>query len=174
MEAFDREYARQAGRLDPTKVTRPVEVDTLADIKRVLAEFDPSFKQNQKQREIPVQTEMVITKDEHPVTYRVQAPTVSKSKRDLLLEGLAVIKNRAVAAEQLAEAEVIVVNGRDMRPASLGNGVAGASWVDPLIKQWLGGRRDGVHICWDLADGYTYRYDAFSHQLTRVETNPGG
>jgi hypothetical protein len=172
MEALDREFARQAKRLDPSKVAKPVEVETLADVKRVLSEFDPSFKANHKQREIPVATEMTILDSSGPVTYKVEAPTKSKSKRDLLLEGLDVIKGRANIEEQLQtnDDEDLVVNGRNMKPAPLGNGVTGMSWVDPLIKHRLGGRRDGMVICWDLKDGYTYRYDAFTHNLTRVET----
>jgi hypothetical protein len=65
----------------------------------------------------------------------------------------------------------VEINGRIMKPASLGTGVHSHSWVDPLIRQWLGGRREGIKICWDLADGYRYEYDIYGHKLSRISNN---
>jgi len=43
--------------------------------------------------------------------------------------------------------------------------------IDPIISRLLGAYRDNELICWDLADGYTYRYDIFTHKLSRVKGN---
>jgi uncharacterized small protein (DUF1192 family) len=169
MEALDRLEARKALRLDPQQVLKPAEVRNFDDIKRLVAELDP--KKNPRQMDIPLSTTMVATEDNQNVTYRVEAHTRSKSKRDMLVEGLDVIKIRMESAARIAELqEEIEVNGVPMKPARLGYQSEGTSWVDPLIKQWLGGFRDGIMICWRLADGYTYRYDIYQHKLTRVPT----
>ncbi len=164
--------AREALRLDPNQVLKPVEIRTFDDIKRTVAELDPNQRHNQQQREIPLSTTMTATEDNREVVYRVEATTRSKSKRDMLAEGLGIIRARIESAEQIAELqEEVEVNGVSMKPAKLGYRTEGTSWVDPLIKQWLGGYRDGILICWKLPDGYTYRYDLFQHKLTRVPTD---
>ncbi len=169
MEALDKLEARKALRLDPTQVLKPAEANNFDDIKRLVAEFDP--KKNPRQIDIPLSTTMTATEDNQNVTYRVEARTRSKSRRDILIEGLDVIKGRMESAARIAELqEEIEVNGVLMKPARLGYQTEGTSWVDPLIRQWLGAFRDGIMICWRLADGYTYRYDIYQHKLTRVPT----
>lgn len=167
MEALDKLEARKALRLDPNLLKPPV-VRTFDDIKRLVAELEPS--RNPKQAPIPLSTTMTASEDNKNVTYQVSASTKSKSKRDILVEGLDIIKARMDSAGQIAELqEAIEVNGVPMRPAQLGYSIAGTSWVDPLIKQWLGGYRDGTLICWKLSDGYIYRYDIYEHKLKRVK-----
>lgn len=167
MEAMDRLEARKALRLDPAQVTKPPEVRVFDDIKRLVAEFDP--KRNQRQRDVPLSTTMTSTEDNQHFTYLVETTTRSKSKRDLLVEGLDIIKARMAAAQQIAELqEPIEINGIPMKPAPLGYKTEGSSWVDPLINRWLAAFRDGIMICWKLTDGHTYRYDIYDHRLTRV------
>lgn len=169
MEALDKLEARKALRLDPAQVTKPPEIRGFEDIKRLIADLDP--RRNPRQHDIPLSTTMTSTEDNQNFTYRVETTTRSKSKRDMLVEGLDIIKARMAAAEQIAELqEPIEVNGVPMRPAPLGYRTEGTSWVDPLIKQWLAAFRDGIMICWKLSDGYTYRYDIYQHKLTRVPT----
>ena len=60
--------------------------------------------------------------------------------------------------------------GKILRTIASNRFVTGVTWVDALIKQWLGGHRDGTMICWDLADGWTYRYNIYDHRLTRHPT----
>lgn len=169
MEALDRLEARKALRIDPALATKPAEVNNFEDIKRVVAELDP--RRNPRQADIPLKTTMVATEDNKNITYQVSATTRSKSKRDVLIDGLDVVKRRITSAEQIAELqETVEVNGVPMKPAPLGYKTEGASWVDPLIKQWLGGYRDGIMICWRLSDGYIYRYDIYQHKLTRIQS----
>ncbi len=167
MEAIDREIARQANRLDP-KALLPVEIKSLSDIKRLVGELDP--RRNPVHVDIPLATTMQVTQDNREVVYKVETSTKSKSKRDMLVEGLDVIKHRAEMETRLTtDGEPVEINGKIMKPAKIGNGVEGKSWVDPLIKQWLGGYRDGTDICWDLGDGYIIRYDIYNHKLTRTD-----
>lgn len=162
--------ARKALRLDPNIILKPAEAHSFEDIKRLVVEFDP--RKNPVQLNIPVKTLMDVTEDDKQVTYQVEANTKSKTKRDMLIEGLNIIKARLAAASQIAEMqEPIEVNGVQMKPANLGYSSEGSNWVDPLIRQWLGGFRDGIMICWRLSDGYTYRYDIYEHKLNRIQTD---
>lgn len=169
MEALDKLEARKALRLDPAKITKPPEVHTFDDIKRLVADLDP--RKNPRQIDIPLSTTMAATEDGQNVTYRVETTTRSKSKRDILIDGLNIIKARMDAAEKIVELqEPIEVNGVLMKPAQLGYRSEGSTWVDPLLRQWLSAHRDGIMICWRLPDGYTYRYDIYQHKLTRILT----
>lgn len=168
MEALEAALEREKRRLDPKQVLKPVEVHSLSDIKRVVAELDP--RRNPPQVDIPLAANMVVREDNRDVVYRAEANTRSKSRRDMLIEGLTIIKNRVELSDRMdVMGEPVEVNGVPMKPAHIGNGVQGQNWVDPLIRQWLGGFRDGIIICWDLNDGYIYRYDIFTHKLTRIE-----
>jgi hypothetical protein len=166
MEALEKAQQRASQKLDPKQVLKPVTVTTASDIKRVVAEFDPH--RNPEQVEIPLETFLEAQEDGKKNVYQVSASTKSKSKRDMLVEGLTIVKNREEAAGELqAGGEEVEINGRPMRPAKL-NSATGRTWVDPLIVQWTGGRRDGTYIVWDLEDGFTYKYDIFAHRLSRV------
>jgi len=146
---------------------KPVEVRTLSDIKRVVAEFDPAC--NPRQLDIPISTLLEEVENGKKIIYRVSTNTRSKSKRDMLIEGLELIKKRQEVADELKLAsEVIEINGRAMKPAVLNSNIDGRSWVDPLISQWTGGTRKGALIVWDIGDGYEYRYEIFTHGLIRV------
>lgn len=153
--------------MNPEQVMKPVTVHTIDDIKRVVAEFDPI--RNPRQVEVPLSTTMEAQEDGKRNVYQVSAPTRSKSKRDMLIEGLEIIKKREEAAEELASAgQETEVNGRPMKPAILNNNIEGRSWIDPLIHQWMGGIREGTLIVWELNDGYKYKYNVFTHRLIRV------
>lgn len=166
MEALERAKARQAQRLNP-KVLDPVVVTSMQDIKSVVAEFDP--KKNPESHDIEIKTLL----ESEGETFEVRANTKSRSKRDMLVEGLELIKKRIEVTESVGnEGESVEINGHAMRPIPISSGVEGKSWVDPLIKQWTGGYREGIYICWNL-DGFQYRYDIFAHKLTRVANAPG-
>jgi hypothetical protein len=171
MEALDREFNRQQRRLDPEKVLKPVSVNTMTDIKSVLSELDPA--KNKQQSTISLSTELQSVDNQgNSTTYNVSADTKSKTKRDMLIEGLDLIRKRMEMEEETHDTvDPVEINGRIMKPASLGTGVHSHSWVDPLIRQWLGGRREGIKICWDLADGYRYEYDIYGHKLSRISNN---
>ena len=147
---------------------KSVEVRTISDIKRIVAEFDPT--RNPKQADILLSTLLEEVEDGKKITYQVSANTRSKSKRDMLIDGFELIRKRQDAAEELKSAgEAVEINGRAMKPAMLNSNIEGHSWVDPLIAQWTGGIRKGTLIVWNLDDGYEYRYEIFNHQLTRAK-----
>jgi hypothetical protein len=85
----------------------------------------------------------------------------------MLIDGLNVVKQKLEMDTSKLVQEGVEVNGRMMQPMKISNDVSGLYWVDNLITHWLGGRRDGVMICWDIGT-YTYKYDAYTHKLTRV------
>ena len=170
VEALDKEWNRQQNRLDPGKVLKPVEAHSMEDIKALVSQLDPA--KNVVAPIIPLATQ-VSSNDVQgkPVVYNVSAQTKSKSKREMIIEGLDVIKKRMDASQEAAESGSVEVNGVVMKSASLGNGISGQSWVDPLLKQWFGAYRVGVTICWDLSDGYRYEYNIYEHQLSRVRND---
>lgn len=168
MEQLEKALQRNQQRLSPS-ILEPATVQSAADIKRLVMQLDPA--QNPPQSEIPLGATMEAVDDKtgRPQRYAVSASTRSKSKRDILIEGLDIIKNRIEKEQQQDDQQTVEVNGIPMRTARIGAGSTGRTWVDPLIRQWLGGHREGIHICWDLKDGYIYRYNIYEHKLTRIE-----
>jgi hypothetical protein len=167
MENLERARAREAKKISQSAALEPVHIYSLNDIKRVVSDFDP--KKNPESHDIELKTYL----KDGDETYEVRASTRSKSKRDMLIEGIDVIKRRIEVAEDIANGgEEVEINGKIMKPKPIGSGVEGRSWVDPLISQWTGGFRVGIHICWDL-DGSRYKYDIYEHVLTRVVQENG-
>jgi len=162
MDNVEKIRKRNAQRLDES-VLDPVEVRSINDIKRLIAEFDPVRVKQYDTINIKAN---LIDDD----TYSVNADTKSRSKREILLEGLTIIKNRMEAQKSDDVPVPIEVNGRLMEPAFVANVEDSITWVDPLLNQWLGATRKGLLICWDI-DGYEYRYRIFDHKLTRVSKN---
>lgn len=171
MEQLDKALERQRQRLSP-KILDPVEVHSIQDIKRLVSELDPA--KNPKQSEIPVGTVLNVVDEAsgRTLAYNVSATTQSKSKRDILVEGLDIIKNRIKIEDENSNDIVVEVNGKPMKAPTIGVGSRSKTWVDPLIAQWLGGYRDGIYICWNLGDGFIYRYNIYEHKLVRVENKP--
>jgi hypothetical protein len=148
---------RSARRLDES-ILDPVEIRSVNDIKKILLEFDPS--KNSTHKSIPIKAD--LTADQK---YAVTASTTSRSKRDMLLEGFSIIKRQLKAQNE----EVVPVNvdGIDMLPAATGDAAHTFSWIDPLVKQWMGGERKGLFIYWGI-DDEQYKYDIYVHKLTKV------
>lgn len=156
MEALERALARkqQAERKKANfKLPNP---RTLDDVRRILAELAPASQ--------PAPTEAKVTAVINGK--KIETMTRSRSKREILLEGFDVLKNRISALESLPEQLPISVNGRTVRPRNplSRDAVLG---IDKLIKQWFGGSRHGLLIRWSLADGHSYDYDIYEHKLTR-------
>ena len=169
MEQLDKALTREQQRLSPS-ILDPVSVNSVEDIKRLVAQLDPS--RNPRQSEITIGTILSAPDETTGVDqqYQVSAPTRSKSKRDMLVDGLDVIKNWIAIEKEKMAIPTVDVNGVSMKVPVLGSSSSGRTWVDPLITQWLGGHRDGIYICWNLNDGFIYRYDIYEHKLTRVES----
>jgi hypothetical protein len=168
MESLDKVYARSQMRLKPEDVFKTVHVETVDDIKRLIAELDPA--RNKSALPIPLNTTMVGTDENNKkVVYSVETVTRSKTRRETLLEGMDVVKKRLEVAERLRnEGEAVEVNGVLSKPALIGNDINGSFGVDKLLERWLGATRDGIFITWKLNDGYIYRYDIFGHKLSRI------
>lgn len=166
MEQMERALLREQQKLSQD-ILKPVEIRSVADIQRVLAELDPS--RNKAHAEVPISTLLNEVEGGKNVTYNVSSSTKSKSKRDMLIDGLMLIQRRKDVSDDIVNStEEVEINGRKVKPAVLRSNTEGHAWVDPLIKQWTGGRRDGTLIVWDMEDGYQYRYEIFAHKLTRI------
>ena len=169
MEAMDRLRARDSQRLTED-VLKPVEIRSLNDIKYVVGTLDPS--KNPVSPEVPLSTTIQAATENGTRQIQVSARTRSKSRREYLLEGFNSIKRWMESEEQIRATSVSTeVNGVEMRPATIGSGGKGKTWVDQLINQWLGGYREGLFIYWDLGDGFLYKYDLYAHKLTRMRKN---
>lgn len=142
---------------------------SVGDIKRVINEIGTKHADSQSTTITTVlkSSERGKSKDQAE-QYKVSATLSDRTKRDILLEGMSILKKQIEAAtRQLESGSFVPVNGREMKPATLPGGTH-YCWADPLIKRWLGAYRDGLLICW-RAEGFIYRYDIFTHELSRIK-----
>lgn len=175
MERHERAMARQAqAKQLAARALETPKVNSVNDIKKVITELDPGNRLN-----MPMSDQVITTsldsrdKDNRQVTYQVSAKTKTKTHRDIIIEGLDIIRRRQqLAADIESQAQPVTVNGRVMHAPPLINPDTELS-IDPIIKRVTGGYRNGIYICWDLPDGYTYKYDAFVHRLTRIKRDDG-
>lgn len=164
---IEREMYRQANKLG-AEIFKPAVVTTINDIKQLLYELDPS-KAVSSTSTVSAQLDGE-TEEGGAQRFNVSTVTTSQPKRSILLHGFEIIKKRIEYANTAQTvAKHTVVNGRIMQPAVAKNQESAFSTVDKLVERWLGGKRDGLLIRWDLRDGYTYKYDIWQHKLTRVK-----
>ena len=162
-EELEKALARESNKLS-RDIFQPKVVNNLNDIMRLLSELDP--KHSIPSKEVQLATLMNSTDDGKNNTYKVTAVTKSKNKREILIDGLDLVKRQINAADHISKSmSPTEVNGIMMLPPKFGRN--GQVWVDPLIKQWLGGYRDGLDICWDIGPEQ-YRYNIYEHKLARV------
>lgn len=165
-EALEKIFERESRKLHPS-VADPVVVRKFDDIRRVLTEIDP--KNNNVASEITISANMASSEEGRNVTYKVTAPSKSKSKREMIIEGLDIIKRQKSVVNKISETtETIEVNGVEMKPPIFGDSEKSRAWVDPLIKHWMGAYRKDLLICWDV-EGFHYEYDIYEHKLARTK-----
>lgn len=147
-----------------------VAIRTVSDIRHVLAQLEPNARFNAKTEDVTLTIKMTGTDiDSKSKPFKVSAKTKTNSARDVLIDGLNMIKQREDAAAKVSgERASIDVNGKEMKspPVIAENSFAS---IDPVISRMLGGYREGHFVQWDLSDGYTYRYDIFAHKLTKFK-----
>ena len=164
LKAREEEAKRHVGRL------KPPDIITVDDIRRVLVVLDPSSRANTHTEEISLAAQLVGTdQNDQQQTYKVSAKAKAQSYRDILTKGFDLLKQRHGLVEEAAEARIpIRVDGEEMVPPQV---LAEPDFIaiDPIIKRLLSGYRSGMFIQWDLNDGYTYKYDIYSHKLTRFK-----
>lgn len=168
MEFLEKALIRNDKKILNSQVARQAMVTSINDIKRLIAELNPN--KTITNPNVSVHADIDVKVDNKTERYSVSSMTRSISKRDQLIAGLDIIKSR-IEAEKTINTEPIEINGVFKSPPKITGGVLAHSWVDPLITQWLGGKRDGLLITWELSDGYVYKYDIYSHKLTRILKN---
>lgn len=141
-----------------------IQVRTVEDIRRVLAEFDPTRDRGESVAE--VNSDLTSDIDGKTQTIKVSAKSVGKSKRQLVVEAMTRIGESI--ANSAREVQPVEINGKLVAPARVPASSA-PSYIDPMITQWLDAKRDGTIIYWDLSDGYRYKYEPISHKLTRAD-----
>lgn len=164
-EKLEAAIERERRRLDPS-ILNPPTIRSLNDIRKLIDELNPSRQKQDSFTEI-----RATVQDEEGKISHLSTVTKSKTRREHLIEGMDVVKKQ-VAVQEL-NGEAIQINGRMVRPATIGKKGSGAYWIDPILKQWLNAYRDGLLICWDF-DGKTYQYDIYLHKLMAVERDRAG
>ena len=142
---IEEKLAKLANRKQKREEVNP---HTKADIVKLISEFDPNTQAQSK----PTTITGKVNVENH--VKEVTATVAPTSKRQMIIEGLNVFKKQSIEVTPIPTE----INGQKVTPLSP---IAGERYcyVDRIIKVWLGGTRRGTMICWDLDDGYTYKYD---------------
>lgn len=157
------ERQAQAARNFEAALARVV-VNSQQDITKLIQGLDA------KEDAVTITTDVpVLDEQGHASVKKVTATIKNKSKREILLDGMAIIKHRQELVKRHAnEAKPVIINGRAMRSAAPPTGQVQA-WVDPLIQRWLGAERRDDKICWVIG-GWEYTYDLTNHKLRKDQS----
>ena len=168
MESVGRANARKnAASVNEQSAYEAVIIRTIDDIKKVIDELSPNRNNNTKTT--TVSTVMTFRNDKNvKINQSVSAKVSEQSHRDMIMDGISVLRNRKEIVEKIGNnCGEVLVNGKTMKSPPVIN-LTSELPIDQIIGHVTGGYRDGEHICWDL-DGYQYRFDIFMHNLTRVK-----
>lgn len=142
------------------------------DIKMVLKEFDPNNKINESSS-VQISTKMRCAtggNDNRQQDLSISADVTACTHRSMVLEALGELlsrkRNCEKAADKYAKVERPIINGKVMSALPVTQSIKELS-IDEVIYRVTGGKRDDIYIVWKLDDGFNYKYDIFSHKLTR-------
>jgi hypothetical protein len=141
-------------------MTQAVKVNNSQDIIRLLQELSPDHKIRNPDSIVST----TIRSDNSDVA--VMTETHSKSKREILLEGLNQVKQ--IMESDSLSASPTTINGMTVSIPKLSNLSYMKHPVDETIKSMLDADRDGMHIVWKLPSG-VFKYDIYEHALTKVD-----
>ena len=131
------------------QVNEPPKISTIHDVKNLLNSFIP------KNKSVETITTNIdtINSDGKKVTVSVSAP-LSADYYNQLVDGMKIIKTRMDVADKYQNAKALILDG--------------PMWVDIIVKNQLGGVREGYRVRWDVAEGIVY-YDPISGKVTQCE-----
>jgi len=132
-------------------------VNNVDDIKNTIKDFCPNNKGSISHK---ISNIFDISDENGSHRHLVEANISSKTPRDIIIDGLDIIKNRT---ENVAYSPV-EINGKTVQPIKMLNSIKSRIWVDKLIESWFGGYRDGLLICWNL-NNKIYKYNIYTHEL---------
>lgn len=137
-----------------------VKVNNSQDIVRLLQELKPDNKIKNPDSIV----ETVIRSDNNDV--RIMTETHSKSKREILIEGLDQVK-QIIESDSLS-ANPTTINGKSAQIPRVSQLSTMQHPVDETIKDMLDAKREGVSIVWQLPTG-VFKYNIYDHVLTKAD-----
>jgi hypothetical protein len=139
-----------------TQQIQKPKINTKIDIVNILKNFAPEGAKPNPESVVKTVLENVP----------LSAETESKSKRQIILEGMEHI--RALAHSENIVPEPSRINGKTVKPARIA-GLCDLKFpIDEDIENTLGATRSGLDIVWNIPSG-KYVYNIFEHQLKRED-----
>lgn len=133
------------------EVIAPPQPRTVYDVKCILNSFIPK---NKTQGTISANIDTVDSSG-RSITVNVSAP-LGADYYSQLVEGMQMVKHRLDAIDKY---------GDNARKTMM---LDGNIWVDIIIRNHLGGVRDGCRIKWEVEDGVVY-FDPLTGKMTQCE-----
>jgi len=84
------------------------------------------------------------------------------SNRGMMIEGFDIVKSRIEAAEKYESGIPLFGNCEKTKIFN----IEGKMWLDDLITRCLGGKRDGLRVRWDLAEG-VYFFEPYTGKISK-------
>lgn len=145
---------------------KPVECSRLDDIKAALKPFFGSSGS----REINLSCKIEWSAEGKSGIDQVQGTSADVSVRQLLMEGLEVVKKRSEAYGKMKDAK------KAAEEAGVQLGLVEEVWdinkcrfsVDALIEKRLGGKRRGLRVFWKVEEG-EFEFDPYTNKLFKIE-----
>lgn len=144
---------------------RPLTIKTLDDVRKIVRELDPNL--NSGRSTSTVKASIDVIESGQSKKYDVKTTVKSQSKRDMLMVGFEILRER-IKLKDITVAEPVTVNGVPLHTVNLNNTILELKWLDGLVTELTGGYRKDMNICWKIGNS-TYFYDIFNHILEKHE-----
>lgn len=144
------------------ELAKPAEIKSLSDIRHVISRFMENVAPDDV--ELGAVLESFNESSGAKEFYKVSATSTGTSLRKLLMDGLEIIKKRKDAIEKLKATDAIT-NTAAVALFDIDNQKFA---VDVLIRNKMGGERDGLRIKWKVDEG-TFVFDPYTDKLFRVD-----
>jgi len=140
-------------------------IKTVNDIKRVLEVLDPNNIHNKTEVN---DTKLSVELNSPNNTFKVDSTSKTKSYRDMIIDAISDLRSKQDIINNInSKTSFIQIGNKSLIPQPP-LVVSNKLPIDSIISGLLGGYRDGYDICWDLSDGYIYKYDICNHKLVRI------
>lgn len=149
-----------------TPPAEKIKINNLFELKKLVERLKPTNSQSSSLtvdfEKVEMPNGQIVSK--LPVSMKSDGESM---ERRILIDGFELVKRQQEykRAAKIYEEDVDSFGG--YFPAMPSEEESSVTWIDRFVEDHLDGRRDGLFVMWDIAEG-TYRLDPWSCQLERV------
>lgn len=155
----------------PTGIEPPeqIHINNLADLYELIKNLKPSKDSTNDAKPIVYHTKGTSLADEKFNGYvTIPQSGGDSTVRQALIEGFEMIRNHQICHEAQLTAHESPEDFGGYLPARVPDPEDQITWLDSFVNRRLGGRREGLFVVWELAEG-KYQMDPWTCEIKQID-----